>query len=75
MQLAHQIKPGVWQISKNLESTLRELGMRNDIIKTMHAEMARTGKPSLGKDYEIFVPTDQPNKKNHRQTYRQGVLR
>lgn len=62
MQLAKKIEPGIWQLSENLEPTLRELGMRRDIIKTIHAEMTQSGKPELNVNYEIFHAQDQKNK-------------
>lgn len=63
MQLASELESGIWQVSADMESTLRDLGMRGDIIKTMHAEMARSGRPTLGKHYEIFRPKDEQDKK------------
>ncbi len=63
MQLASETEPGIWHLSSETESTLRDLGMRGDIIKTMHAEMTRSGKPTLSKDYEIFRPKDEQSKK------------
>ena len=63
MQLAKKVSPGIWQLSEDMEPTLRELGMRNDIIKTIHAEMTRSGKPELNVNYEIFHAQDQKNKK------------
>ena len=62
MQLARKIETGIWQLSENLEPTLRELGMRRDIIKTIHAEMTRSGKPELNVNYEIFHVQDQKDK-------------
>ena len=62
MQLARKISSGIWQLSDDMEPTLRELGMRGDIIKTIHAEMARSGKPELNVNYEIFHAQDQKNK-------------
>lgn len=37
--LAEQIAPAVWELKPNAEDTLRELGMRGDIIKRMHRAM------------------------------------
>jgi type IV secretory pathway VirD2 relaxase len=37
--LAGQIAPAVWVLKPNAEDTLRELGMRGDIIKRMHRAM------------------------------------
>lgn len=36
MGLAGEIDTGQWSLSDNAEKTLRDLGIRNDIIKTMH---------------------------------------
>ncbi len=38
--LAAEISSGQWQLADDLESTLRRMGERGDIIKTMHREMA-----------------------------------
>ncbi|SDG07184.1 relaxase/mobilization nuclease domain-containing protein [Sulfitobacter delicatus] len=37
--LAEQIAPAVWELKPTAEDTLRELGMRGDIIKRMHRAM------------------------------------
>ncbi|MGL1921627.1 MAG: DUF3363 domain-containing protein [Hyphomicrobiales bacterium] len=63
MQLAKKVSPGIWQLSDDMEPTLRELGMRGDIIKTIHAEMTRSGKPEINVNYEIFNAQDQKDKK------------
>lgn len=42
--LAEQISPGVWTLKPNLKETLRDLGNRGDIIKTMHRAMAGAGR-------------------------------
>ena len=34
--LAEQVAPGCWTLKPGLEQTLRDLGVRGDIIKTMH---------------------------------------
>ncbi|GGI79320.1 hypothetical protein GCM10007973_14930 [Polymorphobacter multimanifer] len=43
MGLATEHTPGVWTISARAEPMLRELGMRGDIIKTMHQALEREG--------------------------------
>ncbi len=63
IQLATQTQTGLWRLSSNMEATLRDIEQRGDIIKTLHAEMARNGRPSLSKDYEIFRPEDEKDKK------------
>ncbi|MBL1240339.1 MAG: relaxase/mobilization nuclease and DUF3363 domain-containing protein [OCS116 cluster bacterium] len=63
MQLARKVSPGIWQLSEDMEPTLRELGTRGDIIKTIHAEMTLSGKPEINVNYEIFNAQDQKDKK------------
>ncbi|MFT6673473.1 MAG: type IV secretory pathway VirD2 relaxase [Afipia broomeae] len=47
--LATQTEPGVWSFSEKLEPTLRELGERDDIIKTIHRSLAeRDEERALG---------------------------
>jgi type IV secretory pathway VirD2 relaxase len=41
--LATEVTPGQWTISGNAEQILRDLGTRNDIIKTMHKALEREG--------------------------------
>ena len=55
--LAEETEPGSWRLSSELESTLRRLGERGDIIKALHREMTREGKVR-GADYAIYDPTD-----------------
>jgi hypothetical protein len=43
MGLASEPAPGRWQLSGKLEPTLRELGERGDIIKTMHRALQAEG--------------------------------
>src|SRR6266853_1546127 len=43
MGLAGEPAPGRWQLSEKLEPTLRELGERGDIIKTMHRALQAEG--------------------------------
>lgn len=43
MGLADRIAPGCWRLKPGLEPTLRELGTRGDIIKTMHRAMTGQG--------------------------------
>ena len=39
--LASETVPGKWQLHSDAEKTLKELGQRGDIIKTMHASMRK----------------------------------
>jgi type IV secretory pathway VirD2 relaxase len=43
--LADRIGPAVWTLKPGLETTLRDLGVRGDIIKTMHRAMSRGDRP------------------------------
>ena len=46
MGLVERAGPASWRLSSDLEPTLRELGERGDIIKTMHRAMS--GRPGRG---------------------------
>jgi type IV secretory pathway VirD2 relaxase len=50
--LAKEAEPGMWVLSERLEPTLRELGERSDIIKTMHRAITERG---LARSAEFFV--------------------
>jgi type IV secretory pathway VirD2 relaxase len=54
MGLARETAPGVWQVKPEMEPTLRRMGERGDIIKTMHRDLARAGIDRLPADYVIF---------------------
>nr|WP_246659396.1 DUF3363 domain-containing protein [Agrobacterium sp. LC34] len=43
MGLATEHAPGVWELNEKLEPTLRELGERGDIIRTMQKSLAADG--------------------------------
>ncbi|HTN65343.1 MULTISPECIES: DUF3363 domain-containing protein [Alphaproteobacteria] len=43
MGLATEHAPGVWELSKDMEPVLRELGERGDIIRTMHKALGPQG--------------------------------
>ncbi len=58
MQLAREVKPGVWKVRDDIEMTLRELGIKNDIIKTMHRNLS-TGN---NQEKQIFDPLDPDRK-------------
>ena len=42
--LAEQVEPGCWSLKPGLEETLRDIGIRGDIIKTMHRVMTGAGR-------------------------------
>ncbi|ATC30989.1 DUF3363 domain-containing protein [Caulobacter vibrioides] len=52
MDLAEQVSPGVWRLSEDLESTLRGLGERGDIIRAMSRAVSRRGREA---NPEAFV--------------------
>lgn len=60
MGLAGELKPGVWQIAERTETVLRELGQRNDIIKTMQRCVKKAGIQSDARPFNIFK-ADDPN--------------
>ena len=41
--LSDPVGPGCWTLKPGLDATLRQLGVRGDIIKTMHQAMSRDG--------------------------------
>ncbi|MEH3091316.1 MAG: DUF3363 domain-containing protein [Agrobacterium cavarae] len=43
MGLATEHAPGVWELSERMEPTLREMGERGDIIRTMHKALKADG--------------------------------
>lgn len=51
LELASEVSPGVWSIADNMETTLRNLGTRGDIIKTMHKSLKEPGQERV-----IFDP-------------------
>jgi len=55
--LAEEVRPGKWRLAGALEETLRRMGDRGDIIKTMHREMTAKGLARAAADYSIFDPT------------------
>ncbi len=59
MGLAIETGPKQWRLSSNLEQTLRSLGARGDIIKTMHRELKAVGLQQPAGDYAIFDPSEK----------------
>ncbi|PWB84584.1 MAG: type VI secretion protein, partial [Methylocystaceae bacterium] len=61
MGLAASAGPGRWMIGLEAERTLRDLGMRGDIIKTMHRAFAERGQDRGVGDYAIdAAPSESP---------------
>jgi type IV secretory pathway VirD2 relaxase len=54
--LAEEVASGRWRLDAELEPTLRRMGERGDIIKTLHREMARDGAERGAADYVIYDP-------------------
>jgi len=54
--LADEINPGQWQLSSELEKTLRQMGERGDIIKTLHHELTKGGQSRDLSAYAIYDP-------------------
>ncbi|MCG8596822.1 MAG: DUF3363 domain-containing protein [Kiloniellales bacterium] len=56
MGLAQQISPALWQPSGSMEETLRRMGERGDIIKTLHRAMRGEGIERGARDHSIYDP-------------------
>ncbi|MEH6758912.1 MAG: DUF3363 domain-containing protein [Parasphingorhabdus sp.] len=59
MDLATKHGPARWSFEHHMEDTLRDLGTRGDIIKTMHKAMKRSGRPP---DVSRFALTEAPGR-------------
>ncbi len=57
MGLAKERRRGQWHLEEDLEDTLRRMGEKGDIIKTMHREMAERDIVHSHQDYAIYDPT------------------
>ncbi len=53
MGLATPASAGQWMVSQEAEKTLRDLGTRGDIIKTMHRAFTERGQDRGVADYAI----------------------
>lgn len=60
--LAEELRPGGWRLEEGLEDTLRRMGERGDIIKTLHREMATKDIARSPADFAIHDPTDPHTK-------------
>jgi type IV secretory pathway VirD2 relaxase len=54
--LAEETAPGTWRIAGDVEPTLRRMGERGDIIKTMHRDLKGAGLNRAAADQAIFDP-------------------
>jgi type IV secretory pathway VirD2 relaxase len=59
LDLAQEVAPGHWRLRRDMESVLRQMGERADIIRTMHREMTSQGVAHSLDDYVIFDPAAQ----------------
>ncbi|ESW78135.1 relaxase/mobilization nuclease and DUF3363 domain-containing protein [Mesorhizobium sp. M0644] len=53
MGLAEEVGSGRWRLDGELEATLRRIGERGDIIKTMHRELTGKGLARSAADYVV----------------------
>jgi len=58
MGLASELKPGVWRIAQRTEAVLRDLGQRNDIIRTMQRCLKEAGIEHNARAFNIFKADD-----------------
>lgn len=54
--LAEEIEPGRWQLAEGMDDTLRRMGERGDIIRTMQRAFTQHGLERAGVDYAIADP-------------------
>ncbi|OIR00512.1 hypothetical protein GALL_173850 [mine drainage metagenome] len=62
MGLAEELRPGQWRLADDIEETLRRMGERGDIIKTLHRAMADKDIARSPADYTIHDPADPQTK-------------
>jgi len=63
MGLARESAKGFWRLSPRLEETLRRMGERGDIIKTIQRKMRESGLERLDADLDIYDPSDRRAKR------------
>ncbi|WP_096701067.1 relaxase/mobilization nuclease RlxS [Magnetospirillum sp. 15-1] len=56
--LAEEVAPGQWRLAGGLEDTLRRMGERGDIIKTLHREMTARGLARAAGETVIHDPAE-----------------
>lgn len=56
--LAEEVGPGQWRLPDGLEDTLRRMGERGDIIKTLHRELMDKGLTRSSADTIIYDPSE-----------------
>ena len=60
--LAEELRPGQWRLADDLEETLKRMGERGDIIKTMHREIGEKGVVRASADCVIFDPASKDSR-------------
>lgn len=60
--LAEEVAPGRWRLADDLETTLRRMGERGDILKTMSREMTAKGLGRSGADLVLHDPAAPPTR-------------
>jgi type IV secretory pathway VirD2 relaxase len=58
LDLAAEAKDGSWTLAPDLESTLRRLGERGDIIRTLNGELREGGIARPPQDHSVYDPHD-----------------
>ena len=54
--LAEEVKPSHWRLAEDLERTLRTMGERGDIIKTLNRELSARGRTPAASELTIYNP-------------------
>ncbi len=54
--LADEIEPGRWRLAEGMDATLRQIGERGDIIRTMQRALTAQGLQRAATDYAIADP-------------------
>lgn len=62
MGLAAETTSGVWRLDSDMELTLRRMGERGDIMRTMQRELTATGRQCAAVDCVIFDPNRDGNR-------------
>lgn len=60
--LAQEKQTGVWQVAPDIETKLRSLGQRGDIIKIMHRAMREVGTERTSGSFALFDTTKAGNR-------------
>jgi len=60
LDLADEVRPDIWRLQDELEPTLRRMGERGDIIRTL--QRAMSGQTRSPRDYAIIDPNDPDQK-------------